>query len=259
MVDGGLSVLPGSGARLLPVPDALRSCVAHAYVIESADGHAAWTLPDAAIDLFVSLGDVRGVFVAGPQRAAGRHVTRGRVHLIGVSLRPGAGALLGPRAAELSSPGWQSLADISPAATRVLDRSSDHAEALFGFLAERLSRSAPDERVLRAVLLASRGADRPSVPSMAKAAGASERTLHRLFEQHVGLSPVELIRVARFQRALRALADDGQPLRDIAHATGFSDQAHMTREMVSLAGAAPTHLRRLLGADGAAHAASPAL
>ena len=58
-------------------------------------------------------------------------------------------------------------------------------------------------------------------------------------QHEFGLSPRQLARIGRFERA-QALAQAGMPLAETAHRAGFADQAHLTREWVALAGCPPT-------------------
>ncbi|MBC7795196.1 MAG: helix-turn-helix domain-containing protein [Clostridia bacterium] len=75
--------------------------------------------------------------------------------------------------------------------------------------------------------------------SLAAAIGVTPRTLHRDFVEHVGLGPKQLARVLRFRYALAlrgALVDD-------ALASGFAEQAHMTREFRALGATIPGRSR----------------
>lgn len=73
------------------------------------------------------------------------------------------------------------------------------------------------------------------VEQLASAAGASVRTLQRLFDFHVGASPSFVIRrwrIIEAAEAARRASDDGNGWRGwaaIAAELGYSDQAHLTR------------------------------
>lgn len=68
--------------------------------------------------------------------------------------------------------------------------------------------------------------------------GLSHRRLLTLFREAVGLAPKRYCRVLRLQLALpRVLA--GDPLAEVAAFTGYSDQAHLTREFRELVGVSP--------------------
>ena len=93
-----------------------------------------------------------------------------------------------------------------------------------------------------AALLAGRG----SVSEVADAVGLSSRQLRRRLLDAAGQGPKTLQRVGRLQRFL-ALADElapGAPLASMAATAGYSDQAHLTREVQDLAGTTPARLLR---------------
>jgi hypothetical protein len=73
--------------------------------------------------------------------------------------------------------------------------------------------------------------------------GYSARQARRLYREIAGLSPVQVRRVLRFQRALQALLATGSTAAALA-ADDFSDQAHMIREFRQFAGMTPTQLLR---------------
>ncbi len=113
--------------------------------------------------------------------------------------------------------------------------------ALAQELLRRLTHARPSP-VLRAarVLLA----DPPAVGRVAASSGLSARQLERRFLAEVGLGPKELARVGRFQRAVQRLfAAPQATLTAIAHASGYADHAHFTREFRALAGLPPSRFR----------------
>ena len=71
--------------------------------------------------------------------------------------------------------------------------------------------------------------------------------LRRRFRDSVGYGPKTLQRVLRFQRALAGLRPQHEPadsLAGLAASAGYSDQAHMTREIRALSGLTPVELAR---------------
>jgi transcriptional regulator GlxA family with amidase domain len=73
----------------------------------------------------------------------------------------------------------------------------------------------------------------------------SERQLRRRVEGAVGYSPRTLARIVRFQRFLRAARTSPRArvdLAGLAAATGYADQAHLTRESRRLGGLPPAAL-----------------
>lgn len=71
--------------------------------------------------------------------------------------------------------------------------------------------------------------------------GCSRRHLAARFAQEVGLPPKVYARVVRFERAAALLAA-GRPPAEVAAACGYSDQAHLGREVAGLAGTTPGRL-----------------
>jgi AraC-like DNA-binding protein len=83
-----------------------------------------------------------------------------------------------------------------------------------------------------------------SVSLVAREAGISSRHLERLSRDWVGLPPGQLVRLLRFQRALRALrVRKATPLARIALEAGYADQAHLTRECRRYGGMTPSQFR----------------
>jgi AraC-like DNA-binding protein len=100
-----------------------------------------------------------------------------------------------------------------------------------------------DPRVQRAVRRLWRSSQE-SVASVAKEVGVTERHLRRLLLDHTGLGPRSVQRIGRLQRFLH-FADNEWPtttLGVLAALAGYSDQAHLTREVRELTGSTPTAL-----------------
>ena len=74
--------------------------------------------------------------------------------------------------------------------------------------------------------------------AMAFAAGVSLRQLERRFLADVGMPPKTFARIVRLQAALTRIAG-GDSLADAAHACGYYDQPHMTRDFARLAETSP--------------------
>jgi transcriptional regulator GlxA family with amidase domain len=90
-----------------------------------------------------------------------------------------------------------------------------------------------------------------SVRGLAKELGLGARRVDAMFRDHVGLSPKQLLRIFRFQRALglrRTLPSVSWAT--IALRAGYYDQAHLVRDARAIAGAAPTALLLHPGGGG---------
>ncbi|MCZ2815487.1 helix-turn-helix domain-containing protein [Modestobacter sp. VKM Ac-2984] len=105
--------------------------------------------------------------------------------------------------------------------------------------------SVPAPEVVEAWRLTLASGGRLRVADVAGRVGWSERHLLTRFRAETGLTPKEAARVVRFDRARRALAarvaGGGPPdLAALAVATGYADQAHLTREWRAFSGLPPT-------------------
>ena len=127
------------------------------------------------------------------------------------------------------------LADALAATT-----STAEARAVLGsaVLASAAGAAQPDPAVPALLRLAVDGA---RVGVMAETVGLTERQLHRRCLAAFGYGAKVLQRVLRFDRAMR-LARGGGELADVAYRAGYADQAHLSREVRTLAGVSPTRL-----------------
>lgn len=98
--------------------------------------------------------------------------------------------------------------------------------------------------VRRALRVATAAPTLPTVRELAALLGGSERHLRRAFAEVVGIAPKPLLRIVRFQRALR-WAEEARPGIDwsaLAQRAGYCDQAHLIDDFRELGGATPTAL-----------------
>ena len=79
------------------------------------------------------------------------------------------------------------------------------------------------------------------VDEAAKQSGVAPRTLQRLLLKETGQTPKFWLQLARVRRAARKIAL-AKSLADLAYDSGFSDQAHMTREFRRWFAVTPTQL-----------------
>ena len=216
--------------------------------------HGLGVLPDGRIDLIWAEGDL---LVIGPQTRPVRRPLPPDVVVIGVRFPPAVGpALLGLSAHELRNTHVPLEAiDARPAASlrcdlAAIEDSAAAAPSIARAIAKRLdSRRSPDLAVRHAAALLEDPNAR--VRHVAGALGLSERQLQRRFRAAVGYGPKTLQRVLRFQRLLSALKDErDQPagLASTAAATGYSDQAHLSREASEFSGQSPALLKLALDA-----------
>jgi AraC-like DNA-binding protein len=75
--------------------------------------------------------------------------------------------------------------------------------------------------------------------------GLSQRQLSRKFQQHVGLSPKEYLRVCRFIQSLKYLKKyPTLSLTEVAYESGYFDQAHFNRDYKAFADCTPGEVVR---------------
>jgi AraC-like DNA-binding protein len=221
------------------------------WTLRAEGPHVVRTLPDACIDLTLQLyPDARAYMAAADTRASDRP-SREPLHLVGARLLPGTAALLGV-AVETLGDGWTPLdtllpGDVVEGLLRDVTAAKDvlaQIAALDAFFAERLLNGALDPRLGKALreVFARRGDI--SIAELARCSGTHTRTLARLFDQAVGLSPKRFVRIVRLQAALRALPA-GDSWAGVAMELGYCDQAHFIREVRELFGTTPREIMRL--------------
>jgi AraC-like DNA-binding protein len=206
-------------------------------------------LPDACVD-FVFIND-NPALVVGPWIDSFQARFPAGTRIIGARLHPGrAPDLLGIPAAELLNQSvtldalWgqrksKSFAQISEKLTL-----NARCLALGEVLAASLiSAPRPDRAVMASVQWLARNPT-GRVDQLSQWLGISNRQLQRRFSSAVGYGPKMFQSVLRFQRLLH-LANRKiicRSLADLAAYAGYSDQAHMTREVQRFAGCTPTAL-----------------
>lgn len=78
------------------------------------------------------------------------------------------------------------------------------------------------------------------VEDLAARAGVGTRSLQRLFAEHVGMSPKQVIRRYRLLEAAESVATGADvSWAQLATDLGYSDQAHLTREFTAAFGVSP--------------------
>jgi AraC-like DNA-binding protein len=77
-----------------------------------------------------------------------------------------------------------------------------------------------------------------TISELAREAGLSTFHLIRVFRASFGLPPYKYLEQVRIQQA-RRLIRHGFPLTHVVHATGFSDQSHLTRYFKRIVGVTP--------------------
>ena len=243
---------PHSEYRELAPPAALAPTLVCSWFQVIGDSDTAYSqrvLPDGCIDL-VCIGDAPPVAVGPATRTAIASLPPG-IDIVGVRFRPGAApGALGVPASELLD-GTVALREVWGRAADDLHGRVGEArtiEARLAALQQALLARGPRDTDPMASAAVAWLARNPSarIESLARSLVVSPRQLQRRFAAAVGYGPKTFQRIARFQRLL-ALARARHTLTELALAAGYADQAHMTREVVELAGRTPS---RVLGSAG---------
>jgi AraC family transcriptional regulator, regulatory protein of adaptative response / DNA-3-methyladenine glycosylase II len=88
------------------------------------------------------------------------------------------------------------------------------------------------------------GGESPSVESLSQRLGISDRHLRRIFEQHLGVSPLQYLQTRRLLSAKQLLADTALPITQVALVSGFGSVRRFNAAFTSHYGLSPSALRR---------------
>lgn len=171
----------------------------------------------------------------------------GAADYFGIRFRPGqAPRLAGINIAELvnshrdiyevNGESIQALADRLLATCNHAERQQIMEDAI----RDCLMTPAPDPRCLRASSLLDDHGGQLSVKELADKVGIHARSLERLFQAELGLTPKRMIRLIRLRRVMLHIHERNfTTLADLAYACGYADQSHMIREFKHLTGCLP--------------------
>src|SRR5687767_9320335 len=171
-----------------------------------------------------------------------------RTHVFGIRFHPhGAAAFTGIPQHELRDAIIPADAILGSAARRwreQLGEGIDPVDATDRFLrTQRLART-PDARLAAPLNVTVR------VYELAEALHWSTRQLERACQNYIGLSPKTMLRLRRFQRALR-LRRAGRDWVEIAAACFYCDQSHLIADFRQFAGNSPVELEKIQTGLGA--------
>ena len=137
---------------------------------------------------------------------------------------------------------------------RVTDAADDEEaiELVEDFVMRQLARS-PESVYLPRLQYVSHAIEQHpalSPAELAEMACLSERQFRRIFDEHVGMSPKRLLKVARFLHAARSIQSlETHDFTDIVYGMGYTDHSHFNKDFREFAGMSPTeylqHVRRL--------------
>jgi AraC-like DNA-binding protein len=133
-----------------------------------------------------------------------------------------------------------------------LDRRTPAHARLIGVLLDQLTRVSEvplqlplprDPRALRvAAVLQARPSQAGTVAALSRTAGASRRTIERLFAQETGMTVAEWRRRLRLLHAVRLLAE-GEPVTSVSLEAGYSSVSAFIAVFKRAFGATPKHFR----------------
>lgn len=106
------------------------------------------------------------------------------------------------------------------------------------FLLAQLRDSDPDPEVAQAVALLEQAETGVRIAQLAQQVGLSQSALERRFRRQVGIAPRKYASLVRLRRAVR-LREIGADFTTVAHAAGYLDQAHFSKDFRNYVGLAP--------------------
>jgi AraC family transcriptional regulator of adaptative response / DNA-3-methyladenine glycosylase II len=98
-------------------------------------------------------------------------------------------------------------------------------------------------------LIEAGGLDETSLDAFAERLGIGERHLRRLFQQHLGASPIAVAQTRRVLLAKQLIHETKLPMAEIAFAAGFRSIRRFNETFQTLFGRAPRELRRAATED----------
>lgn len=223
--------------RETPPPPSLDGFVAAIWTLDVGGKPDEWVgheaVPDGCIELIrrhagqsVWRTPQPALFVTGLALRPAALRFSGDARFTGIRLWPwGWHALGGARCADFADD-WRAVAEDSPLAALL---TGDGAQ-LPGLIAAFAGHPHSPIDAIRHV---------DSVGALARASGLSPRQLQRIFARETGMPPRSYLRLLRFREAVAGVQGDASALADTAAASGYADQAHMTREFRALGGLSP--------------------
>jgi AraC-like DNA-binding protein len=205
-------------------------------------------LPDGCVDVvWRSDGEL---FVAGPDRGPVAHHHQAGTDFVGLRLKPGTAAtVLGVPVDELCDRQMPLSSLWGRSADRLSDRlmnvktPTQRRRVLATEVMNRVENAALDDHVIAAA--SALAGPTTAVADLRERTDLGARQLRRRFVQQVGYGPKTYERVMRFRRFLALANASRQPsggIAALAFATGYADQAHLTRECRRLADRTPAQL-----------------
>jgi len=227
----------------------------------SGEEHVQGIVPNGLMDLTFYLGDkprvmnhqqeaIENAVLTGHCNSPYNLVVTGNLHLFSVSFRPlGASMFFDLPMSEL----FGCIVPLRFLLKEGIDRLETQLSETVDFIAKvglveafLLNRLAGKEtffaqkRLADSIRLINRNKGIIDVDTLASSACWSRKQYERNFQEIVGTSPKQFLRIIRFQHALHYKGQCRETkLAELAYECGFSDQSHMTNEFRELAGLTP--------------------
>ena len=227
-----------------PPSEDLAFWIEHYWIVEwdLREPFTAQNLPHPSVHLVIDGTPAR---VLGVVSGKHRRVLEGTGRVFGIKFRPGAfRPILGRAVSTITDkqlPLRDFFGDLEGAILATIDERQriDIAET---FLRERLpDRDARIDEVNRIMDLILADREITKVEDLVQRSGVGKRTLQRLFNDYVGVSPKWVINRYRLHEALeRAAAGESIDWTRLALDLGYFDQAHFIRDFKKLIGKTPT-------------------
>ena len=117
------------------------------------------------------------------------------------------------------------------------------------FLLTAISSPKPFDHIHRALNELVQPGSQVKIAVVAEMAGVTVRQLERRSLDYMGLTPKMLVRIARFQRALRMKSTGSPSWSDVAHRLNYFDQMHMIRDFKAFTGESPARAVQQIAPD----------
>ncbi len=223
---------------------AVRCAWLHSAPVESDAARVA-VVPDGCVDL---LWTEAGFMIAGPDRTAAFPPMRPGATILGLRFKPGIArhllrcdldALTGKVVAfdDLRPGGFNAQHDRLLAAGDPMKRLRLLRDIFAAEMGD-LPAMRQDAAALEALCM------RLPAKGIAATLGVTERTLRRISTAEFGYGPKTLARILRLQKLIGRIGEPDTALAELAAETGFADQAHMSRDVLSLTSMTPGEILR---------------
>lgn len=187
------------------------------------------------------------LFIFGQATHYGNLQAKGRIQLSGINFRPTAlKNLFNLNANELRDEHINIHDLIKTSLTEQLlhaDSLEEQANCLFTCFNRLAGRRQDSGTMLTyAIEILQRGGN---IPHLLNKLNLSERSLERLFQSYIGISPKLYIRIMRFQRSIALLKErSSASLTDIAYSLDYFDQSHFIHDFKRFSGVSPKIYKR---------------